>query len=111
MDHYDIIIIGTGAGGGTLLHALAPTGKRILVVERGSFLPQEKDGQPEYDPSLELWESLMEEKFFFQYHMHCDSSMRMPVNERKWMIERFIQQKERENQAIQAARSKAKKGK
>lgn len=41
-DHFDVIIIGTGAGGGTLLHALAPTGKRILVLERGGFLPREK---------------------------------------------------------------------
>ncbi len=40
-DDYDIIIIGTGAGGGTLLHALAPTGKRILVLERGGFVPRE----------------------------------------------------------------------
>jgi choline dehydrogenase-like flavoprotein len=38
---YDVIIIGTGAGGGTLLHALAPTGKRILVLERGGFVPRE----------------------------------------------------------------------
>jgi len=38
---YDIIIIGTGAGGGTLLHSLAPTGKRILVLERGGPLPRE----------------------------------------------------------------------
>jgi choline dehydrogenase-like flavoprotein len=38
---YDLIIIGTGAGGGTLLHALAPTGKRILVLERGGFVPRE----------------------------------------------------------------------
>jgi len=55
----------------------------------------------------------MEEKFFFLYHLHLDSngSMTMPINERKWMIERFIQQKERENQAIQAAKSKAKTGK
>ena len=30
---YDVILIGTGAGGGTLLHELAPTGKRILVLE------------------------------------------------------------------------------
>ena len=41
-DHYDIIIIGTGAGGGTLAHRLAPTGKKILVLERGDFLPREK---------------------------------------------------------------------
>jgi choline dehydrogenase-like flavoprotein len=40
---YDVIIIGTGAGGGTLLHRLAPTGKRILVLERGDFVPREKD--------------------------------------------------------------------
>jgi choline dehydrogenase-like flavoprotein len=41
-DHYDIIVIGTGAGGGTLTYRLAASGKRILVLERGSFLPREK---------------------------------------------------------------------
>jgi len=41
-EHYDVIIIGTGAGGGTLLNRLAPGGKRILVLERGPFLPREK---------------------------------------------------------------------
>jgi choline dehydrogenase-like flavoprotein len=40
--HYDIIIIGTGAGGGTLAYRLAATGKKILVLERGDFLPREK---------------------------------------------------------------------
>ncbi|MGF1567851.1 MAG: GMC oxidoreductase [Nodosilinea sp.] len=40
--HYDIIIIGTGAGGGTLAHRLATSGKRILILERGDFLPREK---------------------------------------------------------------------
>src|SRR5438876_9318678 len=39
--HYDVIIIGTGAGGGTLVHALASTGKSILVLERGGFVPRE----------------------------------------------------------------------
>jgi choline dehydrogenase-like flavoprotein len=38
---YDVIIIGSGAGGGTLARHLAPTGKRILVLERGSWLPRE----------------------------------------------------------------------
>jgi len=42
VNHYDVIIIGTGAGGGTLLHRLAPTGKRILVLERGDYVPREK---------------------------------------------------------------------
>uniref|UniRef100_A0A832H494 GMC family oxidoreductase n=1 Tax=Oscillatoriales cyanobacterium SpSt-402 TaxID=2282168 RepID=A0A832H494_9CYAN len=41
--HYDLIIIGTGAGGGTLAYHLAPTGKKILILERGSFLPKEKE--------------------------------------------------------------------
>src|ERR1022692_1290754 len=40
-DRYDVIIVGTGAGGGTLAHALAPTGKQILLLERGNFLPRE----------------------------------------------------------------------
>jgi choline dehydrogenase-like flavoprotein len=40
---YDVIIIGTGAGGGTLAHQLAPSGKRILLVERGDFLPRERE--------------------------------------------------------------------
>ena len=39
--HYDIVIIGSGAGGGTLAYALANTGKKILILERGQFLPQE----------------------------------------------------------------------
>ena len=39
---YDVIIIGTGAGGGTLAYALAPTGKRILLLERGDYVPREK---------------------------------------------------------------------
>ena len=39
---YDVIIIGTGAGGGTLAVRLAGAGKNILVLERGPFLPQEK---------------------------------------------------------------------
>ena len=42
-EHFDVIIIGTGAGGGTLLHRLASSGKRILVLERGPFLPRSKD--------------------------------------------------------------------
>jgi choline dehydrogenase-like flavoprotein len=41
--HYDVIIIGTGAGGGTLVHKLAPSGKRILLLERGPYLPRERD--------------------------------------------------------------------
>lgn len=41
-NQYDVIIIGSGAGGGTLAYALAPTGKRILLLERGDYVPREK---------------------------------------------------------------------
>ena len=40
--HHDVIIIGSGAGGGTLAHRLADAGKRVLLLERGTFLPREK---------------------------------------------------------------------
>jgi choline dehydrogenase-like flavoprotein len=40
-DNYDVIIIGSGAGGGTLARQLAPTGKRILILERGDWLKRE----------------------------------------------------------------------
>ncbi|MFJ1702574.1 GMC oxidoreductase [Kitasatospora sp. NPDC088346] len=41
--HYDVIVIGTGAGGGTLAHRLAPSGRRVLILERGGYLPRERD--------------------------------------------------------------------
>ena len=41
-NRFDIIIIGSGAGGGTLALKLAPSGKRILILERGGYLPREK---------------------------------------------------------------------
>ena len=40
-ENYDVIIIGSGAGGGTLAHTLAESGKNILLLERGDFLPRE----------------------------------------------------------------------
>jgi len=45
--HFDVIIIGTGAGGGTLANRLADSGKRILLLERGDYVPREKDN---WDP-------------------------------------------------------------
>jgi choline dehydrogenase-like flavoprotein len=40
--HYDLIVIGSGPGGASLAHRLAPTGKRILILERGDYLPREE---------------------------------------------------------------------
>jgi choline dehydrogenase-like flavoprotein len=42
-NHFDIIIVGSGAGGGTLAQRLAPTGKTILILERGEHIPREAD--------------------------------------------------------------------
>ena len=35
-ERFDVIILGSGAGGGTMAHALAPSGARILPAERGA---------------------------------------------------------------------------
>ncbi|MGH9257584.1 MAG: GMC oxidoreductase, partial [Vicinamibacterales bacterium] len=51
---YDIVIIGTGAGGGTMAHALADSGARILVIERGDFVPREEEN---WDPEA-VWKHL-----------------------------------------------------
>ena len=48
-NRYDVIIIGTGAGGGTLAYHLAPSGKRILILERGDYVPREKAN---WDPQV-----------------------------------------------------------
>jgi len=55
-EHFDVITIGSGAGGGTLLNRLAPSGKRILVLERGPFLPREKKNWT-YHGSF-IWDAL-----------------------------------------------------
>jgi choline dehydrogenase-like flavoprotein len=41
--HFDVIIIGSGAGGGTLAQRLAATGKSILILERGEHIPREAE--------------------------------------------------------------------
>ncbi len=50
-ERYDIIIIGSGAGGGTMAHALAESSARILILERGDFVPQEEEN---WDPAA-VW--------------------------------------------------------
>ena len=51
---FDIVIIGSGAGGGTIAHALSETAARILVVERGGYVPQEEEN---WNPEA-VWKKL-----------------------------------------------------
>jgi len=75
MAHFDVIIIGSGAGGGTLAHRLAPSGKKILLLERGGWLPREPENwlaeevfvKNRYVPK-EKW--LNEKGEFFQPAIH-----------------------------------------
>ncbi len=61
-EHFDVVIVGSGAGGGTMAHALSSTGARILLLERGQAVPQEAEnwdpkavwGDKRYRPD-ELW--------------------------------------------------------
>ena len=47
-EHFDIVIIGSGAGGGTIAHALANSDARILILERGDEVPREaQNWEPE----------------------------------------------------------------
>ncbi len=46
---YDLIIVGTGAGGGTLAHKLAAAGKKILILERGDFMPAADQNRSDVD--------------------------------------------------------------
>jgi choline dehydrogenase-like flavoprotein len=52
-ERYDIVIIGSGAGGGTMAHALSSTSARILLLERGDHVRQEDEN---WDPEA-VWMS------------------------------------------------------
>lgn len=41
MDKHDVIVVGSGAGGGGVAYRLAKAGKRVLLIEKGPFLPRD----------------------------------------------------------------------
>jgi choline dehydrogenase-like flavoprotein len=83
--HYDVIVIGSGAGGGTLVHALAPTGKKILLLERGGFLPREIEnwsskavwGDLRYRNSGEWTDELSGERFVPKQHYYVGGNTKV----------------------------------
>jgi choline dehydrogenase-like flavoprotein len=83
-ERYDVIIIGTGAGGGTLAHTVAPSGKKILLLERGDFLPREMDN---WNPgpvfvdgkyiSPDTWYDAQDRPFQPQVHYYVGGATKM----------------------------------
>ncbi len=53
-ERFDVVIIGSGAGGGTMAHALADTGVSVLLLERGGWLPME----PQNADPIAVWQEL-----------------------------------------------------
>jgi choline dehydrogenase-like flavoprotein len=83
-NHYDIIIIGTGSGGSTIAYKLAPTGKRILILERGGFIPKEKQNWDAHEVVTEgryrphdIWYDQDDKPFkpFIHYNVGGNSKM------------------------------------
>jgi choline dehydrogenase-like flavoprotein len=84
INQYDIIIIGTGSGGSTIAYKLAQTGKKILVLERGGFIPKEKENwdphevvtKGRYRP-MEEWRDQDDKPFkpFIHYNVGGNSKM------------------------------------
>src|SRR5262245_53860218 len=81
---YDILIVGTGAGGGTLAYALRNSGARILLVERGDYLPQEPETwSPEavfdhsrYKPK-EMWQDANGQQFTPGVHYYVGGNTKV----------------------------------
>ena len=65
-DHFDVVIIGSGAGGGTMAYALSGSGARILILERGDFVPQEDEN---WDPDPEDPTTLPDPEDLFDVHL------------------------------------------
>jgi choline dehydrogenase-like flavoprotein len=81
---YDVIIIGTGAGGGTLARRLAPSGKRILLLERGDWLPREPQNWSTADVfvnnryiSKDTWTDGDDKAFQPQVHYYVGGATKM----------------------------------
>jgi choline dehydrogenase-like flavoprotein len=84
LDHYDVIVIGSGPGGASLAQRLAPTDKRILILERGDYLPRSEtnwspkavfvDGEYQTD---ETWTNAKGDKFSPALHYYVGGNSKV----------------------------------
>ena len=84
MSDYDVIVIGSGAGGGTLVHRLAGSGKKILLLERGDFLTREPQNWRAQDvfvdgryQSEDTWYDAKDKEFAPQVHYFVGGATKM----------------------------------
>ena len=84
MSDYDVIVIGSGAGGGTLVHRLAGSGKKILLLERGDFLTREPQNWRAEDvfvdgryQSKDTWYDAKDKEFAPQVHYFVGGATKM----------------------------------
>ena len=84
MSDYDVIVIGSGAGGGTLVHRLAGSGKKILLLERGDFLTREPQNWRAEDvfvdgryQSEDTWYDDKDKEFAPQVHYFVGGATKM----------------------------------
>ena len=83
-DRYDLIIVGSGPGGASAAQRLAATGKRILLIERGPYLPREREnwdteevfGKARYQ-THEVWKSSNGDSFHPGLHYWVGGNSKM----------------------------------
>ncbi len=76
--HYDLVVIGSGAGGASLARRLADTGKSILIIERGGRLPHEQDN---WNPRRVF----IERKYLTSEHWYDKKGRRFRPNIHYWL--------------------------
>lgn len=54
-DEYDVVVIGSGAGGAVTAHNIAAQGYKVLIVEAGPFFPSPKINHHELDMIASLY--------------------------------------------------------
>ena len=72
---YDVVVVGSGFGGGIAACRLAEAGKRVCLLERGRrFKPEDFISEPEEAPSI-IWHERLNPEGMFDVRMMKDVSV------------------------------------